>query len=453
MKTPAQTSFLRTLFAVFSRRAHVLALALCCLFTGCAAISNPVANGIPVRRLPPELLGESKAGEETISLAHLRQKPPADYILGPGDILGVWIEGVLGEKGQQPPIYGQEALRNQPGMGFPVPVRKDGTISVPIVAPIAVQGLTLEGVEAALRKAYTEDKQVIRAGQERILVTLLQRRTYHVLVIRQDSPTSTSGDTAGFTGRSVGFSVNFGSGGTGSRRGSGFALDLPAYENDVLNALAKTGGFPGTDAANEIIIEKALPPGAAKDNPSADGSIPVARIVRIPLRIRRGETPPILPEDIVLDDGDTVLIEGRDQEVFFTGGILPPGQYPLPRDMDLDIIEAIVRVGGVLNSGGSNSLNVGGQTVAQGLGSPSPCLATVLRRTPGGGQVAIRVDLNRALRDPTERILIQPKDFILLQERPQDAVARYIGQTLRLSFVWQTIVSPKFTGTTAASGP
>ena len=37
-------------------------------------------------------------------------------------------------------------------------------------------------------------------------------------------------------------------GGRGTRRGTGFALDLPAYENDVLNALAQTGGFPGTDA-------------------------------------------------------------------------------------------------------------------------------------------------------------------------------------------------------------
>ena len=33
-----------------------------------------------------------------------------------------------------------------------------------------------------------------------------------------------------------------------------------------------------------------------------------------------------------------------------------------------------------------------------GIGFPNPSLVSILRRTPGGGQVVIRVDLNRALR-------------------------------------------------------
>jgi hypothetical protein len=71
-------------------------------------------------------------------------------------------------------------------------------------------------------------------------------------------------------------------------------------------------------------------------------------------------------------------------------------------------------VGGPIITGGLNPINLAGTFLALGFGAPSPSLVSVIRRTPNGGQVAIRVDLNRALRDPRERILIQPRDVILL---------------------------------------
>jgi hypothetical protein len=40
--------------------------------------------------------------------------------------------------------------------------------------------------------------------------------------------------------------------------------------------------------------------------------------------------------------------------------------------------------------------------------------------------VPIRVDLRKALRDPRERILVQPGDMLILQEKPCEAVARYL---------------------------
>ena len=39
-------------------------------------------------------------------------------------------------------------------------------------------------------------------------------------------------------------------------RGTGHLVALPAYENDVLSALARTGGLPGLDAVNEVVIER-----------------------------------------------------------------------------------------------------------------------------------------------------------------------------------------------------
>lgn len=66
---------------------------------GCAAFSNPtLTDAIPVNRLPPQALGPSREAEKTIPLTLLRQEQPKSYLLDAGDVLGVFIEGVLGER-------------------------------------------------------------------------------------------------------------------------------------------------------------------------------------------------------------------------------------------------------------------------------------------------------------------------------------------------------------------
>src|SRR5207249_11328962 len=97
-------------------------LVYCAVASGCAAISNPVANGVPVRRLSPELLGESRASLELIPLTALRQKPPDSYRLGPEDVLGIWVGGVMGALDQPPAVTISTGPTPAPGLGYPVPV-------------------------------------------------------------------------------------------------------------------------------------------------------------------------------------------------------------------------------------------------------------------------------------------------------------------------------------------
>ena len=54
----------------------------------------------------------------------------------------------------------------------------------------------------------------------------------------------------------------------------------------------------------------------------------------------------------------------------------------------------------------------------------------ILRRFPDGNQVPIQVDLNKALRDPQERIIIEPGDMIILRYKPLEAVAAFIERNL-----------------------
>ena len=75
-----------------------------------------------------------------------------------------------------------------------------------------------------------------------------------------------------------------------------------------------------------------------------------------------------------------------------------------------------------------------GRLIQQGVGNPNPSALTVIRRTPNGGQIPISVDLNRALQDPRERILVQPGDVLILQESAGEAMVRYFHDIFTFNF-------------------
>jgi hypothetical protein len=81
-------------------------------------------------------------------------------------------------------------------------------------------------------------------------------------------------------------------------------------------------------------------------------------------------------------------------------------------------------------------------------------LLVVLRRTPGGGQVPIVVDLRDALKHPEERLLVRAGDVLLLQEKPGEAVARYVTQTFfNFNLIWQVFHDKYLTGIIDVAAP
>ncbi len=437
-----------------------LALWICALAaliqTGCASFSNPVANGIPVRLLPDELLAETKEDYQQIPLTLLRQSRPDQYLLGPRDTLGIYIEGILGTEETAPPVNIPASPDLPPSIGYPFPIRQDGTVSLPYVGAVEVAGLTVEDAEKKVVAIYSE-KDILRVEDKRILVTLLRPRHIRVLVLREDAQQAqVSLQTSSLRG--------FGTTQTtlgGGRQAEGQILELPAYENDVLNALAQTGGLPGLESTQEVIVQRGywnteLDPACehrsypSKADTSSDGD---RRVVRIPLRTKPGEPLQFRPKDVVLNNGDIVVVRGRDPEFYYTGGILISSELPLPNDYDLTVVEAILKARGTLNNGGINSGNFNGALVGAGVGNPSPSLLTVLRKTPLGGQLAIRVDLNEALRDPRENILVQADDVLLLQETHNEAFTRYMSQVFQLNFFGRFINRGDLQGTSTLVVP
>ena len=70
----------------------VLALACVCSM-GCV---NSLKNTIPAQCLSPELLDPSRDDLTPINFTLLGQKPPLAHVIGPDDILGIYIYGVFG---------------------------------------------------------------------------------------------------------------------------------------------------------------------------------------------------------------------------------------------------------------------------------------------------------------------------------------------------------------------
>ena len=200
----------------WTRRPIALLVLVALLFgtTGCTALLSPI-SGVPARRLPSQFLAKPKNNLVPIDVYRLRQDPPRAYLIDADDILGIWIQGVLGSEDETLPFQMPEADSDlPPSIGYPVVVREDGTISLPFVVPILVRGLTIGQVEQAIRKAYTIDKEILVPGKDRIIVTIMKERTYRVIVLRQDGIQS-AGD---------------------GQRGLEIApqtIRLPAYQNDV----------------------------------------------------------------------------------------------------------------------------------------------------------------------------------------------------------------------------
>lgn len=453
------------------------------LLTGCSILGDIPA--IPAHRVPSDFLVRSRDSMQEISFSRLRQEPLATsddqgenaklYRLDARDILGIYIEGVLGEKETQPPVHFPEEADQPPAIGFPVPVRDDGTINLPYLKPLSVKGKTVVELTEQIKQVYTgqatlsetgeiiqfplsaprdviDGKKYVRVlvdGQERqyevreilkdenvkVIVTLLRRRVERILVVREDT------------------NVQASAGGAVLKRGIGSTVDLPAYENDLLHALNETGGLPGLDARNLVFIIRGLPQdGLAFDKLRAAinscqepcGCPPDLpedpNITIIPIRYFPENVPTFTEEDIILNTGDIVYIPSRDNELFYTGGLLRGGEMPLPRDRDLDVLGAIALAGGQIGSGGSGFGGGGGGGGIGGGGGRSvgapPSNLIVLRNLDCGGQIPIRVDLNRALVDPSARILVKPGDTLILKYTFTEELYNALINTVQFNFLF-----------------
>ncbi len=428
------------------RLARNLVVLSCAMFAGCI---NPLAerslvkNSIPANTVKHCLGEKSRDNLVPIDFTLLRQTLPAEHIIGPRDVLGIYIEGVVDDTEKLPavnflpPTDGLTPYQS-PSIGHPVVVNLDGTITLPYIDPLNVNGMTVGQALVAMRASYAKAK-VLDPSNTRISVSLIRARTYHIVVMREDS------SNTGIINANVQIL---------SQRGSGDAIELPAFKNDILHALTATGGLPGEDAANEIWVYRRSASGewnipwnmmhqfgesgisneiSMQDGCSCNATDYCNNALRIPLRVPCGMPPTFSPEDVVLQDGDVVYVKLRRDEYFVGAGLLQGGKYILPRDRDTDIFDAIA----ITNSSalGPSGSNAGSTIFRNGPGNiVAPSQVIVLRKLPNGTQVKIAVDLRVAVNDSRERILIQPGDVVLLRYRPSELLANTFLNVINIGY-------------------
>ena len=151
-----------------------------------------------------------------------------------------------------------------------------------------------------------------------------------------------------------------------------------------------------------------------------------AKTIKIPVRLGPGDSLGFTQKDVVLGKGDIVFIESRETEIFYTGGLLGGGQYTLPRDYDLDILGAISIAQSAQTLGGGYTRAIGGISALNQDVTVSASNAIILRQLKNGTQVSIKVDIYKAMKDPAERVIIQPGDYIILRYKPLEAIAAFI---------------------------
>lgn len=206
----------------------------------------------------------STAQWKGFDISRLAAEPPTVYLLDGGDVLGVNV----------PEIF------PQPGWlgSFPITVLNDGTISLPLLKPISVAGLSTAEVRARIEDGY--EKSNVLTSRTHALVTLIKKRRHNVLVWRLDVEQGSSPRT----------------------------LSLKGFENDVLHALSKSGGMPDKLLKSARIVR-------AKNLKGTDLSRLAERIkrdeVKTELLIYKQDGRLQLDESvgISLDEGDLLVID------------------------------------------------------------------------------------------------------------------------------------------------
>ena len=404
-------------------------------FSAATASAQRIRNSIPVDQVPAVQLQQPAPVQSFPEITYLKAPKAKRYLLDSGDVLGVFVEGVLGESGESPPVnYPPETSRLGPSIGFPIVVQENGTISLPLVDPISVRGLTIEQAEGLVKSVFQGERasgRRILNDNSRIIVTLQRERTINVIVVRQDNSGSMRGQ-----------GLNRGSGPVFDRSDRSARLStvqLPAYEGDVFNALIETGGLPGVNAARDIRLYRsqdlatgstqfyggrstfprtnqpvgAFPRSGSRQQNFATNQYQPTSTGGTSIPLTRGAGDRFFDNrQSALRQGDVVVVEAKPTEVYYTGGLLRSGEFPLPRDQQLSVLGAIALAGGPTvqtNSG-------------LGLSRLPPTDLIVVRNNGRNGQVNIRVDLDRALNDPTQQILIAPGDYLFLRHKTAERV-------------------------------
>ncbi len=401
-----------------------LLLVILFLPTGCASWRMKT---VTTDQLTADMQAMAPARLRPLQLASLGSPVTSEFRIHPGDMLDVTVSDLIGE--------------NQ---YYPVPTRvlEDGTIRLPLVGSLALTGLSLPGAEQTIFAAYSSQGFL---KKPQVTVALRETRKVRVYVLGAvNKPgefdlNATEGDllsalvTAGGLAPDAGTIVEvrrrLAPGSTplpirkdhnvvqssytsSGRRQSGSTLPEPApiapagndwgkNRNNVLvsnspyHPVGNNGSAPARNLPASVLRAdvKTEPEPMARPAPN----LPQGQVVRLDLTNEQDKQR--LTQGFRLENGDIISIDDRKvKPIYIVGMVGKPGEFQLPVDRDLRVLEAIGLAGGV----DRNSL---------------PNKVLVIRQRPdGSGVVAVRIDLNEAKKDNSQNIRLMAGDTVSVEE-------------------------------------
>jgi polysaccharide export outer membrane protein len=230
----------------------------------------------------------------TAATGRLSAQAPADYVIGPQDVLNIQVF-------------------DQPDLGGKYTVEADGTFTFPLIGRIKAGSLTLRGFERELKQRLADG--YFRNPQ--VSVSVDQYKSQRVFVmgeVRQPGPVPLTGDMT------------------------------------LIEALARAGSTLPT-SSGEVSIVRATT-GSSKAGPSMPGDDTATEVFRASIKDLESGA---LSQNIELKDGDTIFVP-RAALVYVFGEVRNPGSYAIQKSTT--VLQALSLAGGVTEHGAMNRIHI-----------------------------------------------------------------------------------------------
>lgn len=322
-----------------------------------------------------------------MNLAQVASVGASNSTLAPGDLLEVSINS------------GRDDEKSKPVLSR---VSDDGTVDVPVVGPVPVAGL----------EEFEASKNITNAAIERGMYR-------HPIITVQIKSKAVNRVTV-----------------LGAVNNPG-VHEIPRGGCDLLTSLAAAGGLSDIAGTEVEIIrqsdsfyaqnQSANPATngqepnniqlAAYNNlqPNNDYQGPVAINPKL-LRIDLARYNSANDSSYKLSDRDIVRVIPRKKEMIYVAGLVnDPGQFELPRDQDMHLVDALALAGG--------------------RSSPVADKILIIRHIDNRPEpLVIQASLKEAKRSGRENILLSAGDTVTLEQTPATAVVDTIYKFFRVSF-------------------
>lgn len=321
------------------------------LLTGCATANNKYSAS----NIPAALLAPSTANPQIIRFSELSGAGSSSEIIGRGDVIEVTLAPSLNSKD----IF-----------SFSSQVGEEGAASLPLIGPVQLAGMELEGAAAVITQSSIQRGLYVAPH----VTVLMKRKKMNRIMV------------------------------TGAVKQPGLK-SIPAGESDLLSCIFHAGGL-ADDAGINVEIRNVQSREEALQSIAAAGA---------PTVTQTGYSTSGGPKAISIDlisatqdghnsyfvgDGGVVHIEKRDLKAVHVSGLVrKPGDVPFPVTHDLSMLEA-------LSKAGYTSSQVADKIY-------------VIRQLETMSEPAvIQASIRKAKLDPAHNLKLAPGDIVSVEHTP-----------------------------------